>query len=82
MNEACSDAMLVRVSLTFFPYCYLETGFPCRLLSTHTYGRLKLAVQTVSMGRGVRDTGRGWGWGAGLWPQWPRRAEQHRRPWA
>lgn len=53
--------MLVRVSVTFFPYCYLEPGFPSRLLSTHTHGRLQLAVQTVYMGRGARDTGAGVG---------------------
>lgn len=57
MNEACSDPRLVLVSLTFFPYCYLETGFAFRLLSTHTYGFSELAVQTVSVGREVHDTG-------------------------
>lgn len=59
MNEACSGPVLALVFITFFPYCYLETGFPCKLFSTHTCGRLKLAAQTLragrSMTRGRRD---------------------------
>lgn len=43
--------MLELVSVTFFPYCYLETGFSSDSFPPTRVVRLELAGQTVSVGR-------------------------------
>lgn len=52
MNEVLLQPMLALVSLAFFPYCYLETGFYSDSSPpTHTV-RSELAVQTASVDGG------------------------------